>query len=119
MLEGLRLGHASTCRKLGNLQNCVTTNGAAQLQLEDASPPHNQVRTFNPNFNLLVTKERLETLETRGFVRKDMIGSRQEKLARPGMMSNEERLDKGPGQVTGQAAQAAEGLAIDLKQPYE
>ena len=90
-----------------------------ELQLEDASPPHNQVRTFNPNFNLLVTKERLETLETRGFVRKDMIGSRQEKLARPGMMSNEERLDKGPGQVTGQAAQAAEGLAIDLKQPYE
>ena len=91
MLEGLRLGHASTCRKLGNLQNCVTTNGAAQLQLEDASPPHDQVRTFNPNF---------ETLETRGFVRKDMIGSRQEKMARPGMMSNEERLDKGPGQVT-------------------
>jgi hypothetical protein len=32
---------------------------------------------------------------------------------------NEERCDKGPGQVTRQATQTAEGLAVSLKQPYE
>ena len=101
------------------IENSSTTDGAAQLLLEGASPPHNQVRNFNPKTNPLATKDRFENLETRGFVKRDVIGSWQEKKARPGMMSNEERCDKGPGQVTGQAAQTAEGLAVGLKQPYE
>ena len=122
--EGLRLGDASTCRKIGNFElkmvrKLVTTDGADQLLFEGASPPHNQVRQIKYITNPLATKDRLENLEIRGFVRKDVIGSWQEEMARPGMLTNGERCDKGPGQVTGQASQAAAGLAIGLRQPYE
>ena len=58
-------------------------------------------------------------LDTRGFVRKDVIGLRQEETARPGERTNRERCDREPAQATVQAAQVAGGLPLGLRNPYE
>ena len=122
--EGLRLGAASTCRKFGNFEmkiarKLVMTEGADKIIFEGASPPHNRVAGIKNLANPLARQERAEKLDTRGFVRKDVIGLRQEETARPGARTNRERCDREHGQVTGHAAQAAGGLPLDLRNPYE
>ena len=94
MQEGLRLGHATACRKIGNKCLKVTDNLAVQGRvLEVASPPQQQVRLTNTEINPFATQDQAKSLEISSNVcddvRKDMIGSRQDIQARPGLKTNQ------------------------------
>ena len=56
MLEGLRLGHASVCMKIGNfnlksVEIFARSDMTEKLCIEVASPPHQLVGIFNPEIN--------------------------------------------------------------------
>ena len=100
MQEGLPLGHATARRKIGNSSLKVIDNLARQgKDLEVASPPHQQVRITNPKFNPFAAQDQAKPLEISSNVRKDMIGSRQEIEARPGIVTNQVYPTTGLGGV--------------------
>ena len=89
MLEGLRLGHASVCMKIGNfnlksVENLARSDRTEMLRIEVASPPHQQVGIFNPEINPFAVQDQAKPLGLMSYARKDVIGPRQEVMARPG-----------------------------------
>ena len=105
MLEGLRLGFGVASKKIGrntekmieNLENC---KGDRKLLIEVASPPLNQqARLLNPEINSFTQQDQANPLKSVQSVRKDMIGPRLGRKARPGQGDQPGRPYYGPGQA--------------------
>ena len=96
-----QMGVHTACRKFGNGKFKETDNLAVQGRvLEVASPPQQQVRLTFTEINPFAIQDKAKSQEVSNNecdVRKDMIGSRQEIQARPGLKTNQESPTTGLG----------------------
>ena len=113
--ESLRLGHATVCRKIGNLTKSKIEKLASMgLNIEVASPTATNVETLNAENNLVVTRSQTKLFET-----SDLIGSHQGTELKKRNSSQLESLYHPGDQQADWAALAVEGLALASETPRE